>query len=241
MRRFTIGLGVTLVLLLAVLLVLDRLGVRYAEGRVAATLQEELALSRTPEVDITGFPVLTQAVAGTYTDVRLRLDQADVEQLSGLDVVVRLRGVHVPLSDLLSDSVVTIPVDGIDGSVSVPYAEVAGQISPTATVRPAGGGMVEVSDTFEVLGESLEISGTGEVSVAGPDSIAVQVTGLALAGLDLPDALIDQLQEKLSLTYTPPPLPFDLQITAISTEADGLIVQASATDTVIEPDAIPTD
>ncbi|MBA3524542.1 MAG: DUF2993 domain-containing protein [Geodermatophilaceae bacterium] len=241
MRRFAIGLGVTLVLLLAVLLVLDRVGVRYAEDQVAATLQEELALSRTPEVDITGFPVLTQAVAGAYTDVRLRLDEADVEQLSGLDVVVRLRGVHVPLSDLLSDAVGVIPVDRIDGSVAVPYAQVAGQIGDTASVRSAGNGTVAVSDTVDVLGQSLEISGTGEVSVAGPDAIAVQVTGLALAGLDLPGSLIGELQEQLSFTYTLPPLPFDLEIISITTDDDGFVVEATATDTVIDPDAIPTD
>lgn len=241
MRRFTIRLGVTLVLLLAVLLVVDRVGVRYADDRVAQTLQDELALTVAPEVDITGFPVLTQAVVGRYDDVLLRLDQADVQQLSGLDVVVRLRGVHIPLSDLLSDSVGVIPVDRIDGSVSVPYGELAAQIGDSVVVQAAENGRVEVSDTLQVLGRSLEIAGTGEVAVSGPDRVSVTVTGLSLAGLDLPDALIAQLRDQLSFVYVLPPLPFDLEITSLVADENGIVVEAAATDTVIDPAAIPAD
>lgn len=234
------GVAIFLVVLLGLLLALDRFGVAYAEDRVAAQLQEELALSSTPEVDITGFPALTQAIAGRYDDVRLRLDSADVAGLSDLDVVVELHGLRITLAELFSEEVEAIPVERIDGAVSVPYATVAEQIGDGVTVARGDGG-VTVTDTFEVLGQDVPVSGTGEVTVVGPQQLAVTVVALNLAGVDIPEFLIEQLQEQLSFTYELPPLPFGLTITDARATADGFDVTAEATDAVIDPDAIPTD
>lgn len=220
--------------LLVLLLLVDRVGVEYAEDRVAAQIQEELALSATPQVQISGFPVLTQAVAGRYRDVRLTVDAADLGELSVLGADVRLRGLRIPLPDLLSEDIEPIPVDSVAGTVSVPYAEVAEQIGPGVTVEDSPDGVV-VSQTLDVLGQEVEVSGTGEIRVAGPDEIGVTVVSLSLAGLELPDRLVEQLQDRLSFVYTVPPLPFGLKITDAVATADGFDVSAAAEDTVLQP------
>jgi len=234
------GVAIFLVVLLGLLLALDRFGVAYAEDRVAAQLQEALALTRTPEVDITGFPALTQAIAGRYDDVRLQLNSADVAGLRDLDAVVELHGLRVTLGELFSEEVEAIPVERIDGAVSVPYATVAEQIGDGVTVARGEGGVM-VTDTFEVLGQEVPVSGTGEVTVVGPQELAVTVVALNLAGIDIPDFLIEQLQEQLSFTYELPPWPFGLTVTDARATADGFDVTAEATDAVIDPNAIPTD
>lgn len=230
MKALVIVVGV----LLVALLVLDRVGVAYAEDRVALQLQEELELSATPTVTINGFPVLTQAVAGRYDDVRVVLDAADVEELSDLDVDVRLRGLQIPLADLFAEEVESIPVDSIAGTVSVPYAEVAGQIGEGATVASSPDGVV-VTQTLDILGQPLEVSGTGRIRVESSDQIGVTVTGLNLAGVEIPEALVEQLQEDLSFTYTVPPLPFGLQITTVVPTGEGFDISATAVDAVLEP------
>lgn len=223
-----------LVVLLAVLVVVDRVGVEYAEDRVAEQLQEELGLSAVPTVEIHGFPVLTQAVAGSYSDVRVSLDAADLGELSDLDVDVRLSGLQIPLSDLLSGDVETIPVAQIAGTVSIPYAEVAAQIGSGVTVRDGPEGVV-VSQTLDVLGQEVEVSGTGRIRVESSDQIGVTVVGLDLAGVEVPDIFIEQLQEQLSFTYTVPPLPFGLRVTGAVPTASGFDVSAVAEDAILEP------
>jgi hypothetical protein len=225
---------VGLVVLLVVALAADRVGVEYAEQRVATQLQEELALSAPPGVEINGFPVLTQAVAGRYDDVRLTLSEADLGELSGLDVVVGLEGLHLPLSELFSENVEAVPVDRVEGTVSVPYAEVAAQIGEGVAVANGPDGVV-VTQTLEVLGQDVEVSGTGQLLVAGPDEIGVTVVGLSLAGVEIPDFLIEQLQDQLSFVYIVPPLPFGLQITEVVATDGGFDISAAAEDTVLEP------
>lgn len=233
------GVSIFLVLLLAILIGADRFGVAYAEGRVAEQLRDELGLTTTPEVDITGFPVLTQAIAGRYDEVLLNLDGADLAGLTGLDVTVELHGLHITLSELFSDEVETIPVDRIDGTVAVPFTTVADQIGDGVTVA-AGEGGVTVTDTFEILGQEIPVSGTGQVSVVGPQQLGVQVSALNLGGVDIPGSLIDQLQEQLSFTYQLPALPFGLVVTDAVPTSDGFDITAEATDAVIDPNAIPT-
>lgn len=225
---------ITITVLLLVLLAADRFGVEYAENEVAAQLQEDLGLRTAPGVEIDGFPVLNQAVLGRYDDVRLSVVSADIGELSGLDVRVRLQGVKIPFSELVSGNIENIPVERVAGTVSIPYAEVAAQIGSGVTVEDGPDGVV-VRQTLEVLGQELEVSGTGRIRVESSDQIGVTVVGLSLAGVDVPELFITQLQEQLSFTYTVPPLPFGLQITAATATADGFDVSAQAENTVLEP------
>jgi hypothetical protein len=74
------ALLVTLVVLLGLLVVADRVAVNVAEDRVAQQVQSSGRLAGPPTVDIGGFPFLTQAVAGDYSDVRLQLSADDLAQ-----------------------------------------------------------------------------------------------------------------------------------------------------------------
>ena len=97
--------------------------------------REELAakggLAGTPEVDITGFPFLTQAVAGRYDDVRISLTADELGQPEGTRADVALRGVQVPLSSVLSGSVQEVPVDRIDGTATLSYELLAARSAAT--------------------------------------------------------------------------------------------------------------
>lgn len=61
------------------------------------------------------------------------------------------------------------------------------------------------------------------------------VVGLNLAGVEIPDFLIEQLQDQLSFVYIVPPLPFGLQITEVVATDGGFDISAAAEDTVLEP------
>lgn len=234
MRGFLIFLLVLLGLLLAV----DRIGVAIAQDRVAAELQTELELTREPDVQINGFPVLDQAIVGNYRDVELSLDDADLGDLSGLDVVVRLQGVRIPLPDLVSADIDAVPVELITGTVTVPYAQVAEQLGSGVTVANSPDGVV-VSDTFDIFGEEQSIAGTGEVSVDGGD-IVVTVVGLKLNDTELDESELSNLREALSFRYTVPALPIGIQITDVVATDGGFEVSGRTADVVLDSESVET-
>ena len=50
-------------------------------------------------MSIRGIPFLTQAISGTYKDIRVELPDVDAGDVSNVTVDARLQGAHVSLSD----------------------------------------------------------------------------------------------------------------------------------------------
>jgi len=121
MRRLLI----VLVVLAALLVAADRVGVVVAQNRLASQIQQQLNLDRKPDVSIRGIPFLTQAISGTYKDIRVQLPDVDAGDVQNVAIDARLQGTHVPLSDAVGGNVGQIPVDRISGTLLIPYDELA--------------------------------------------------------------------------------------------------------------------
>ncbi|MGK5111078.1 MULTISPECIES: LmeA family phospholipid-binding protein [unclassified Geodermatophilus] len=225
------ALLVVLLLLLGLAVLADRVGVGMAEDRVAAVIAERGALAGEPDVDIRGFPFLTQAVGGRYEDVRIALTAADLGQPEGTRADVALRGVAVPLSDVLSGSVEQVPVERIDGTATLSYELLAAQLGPGTTLAREGDGL-RVERTVELAGLTLPLTAVGTVSLDGGD-LVVDVDEAAGAGVEIPGFLVERAGDLLDLRYPIPELPFGLQVTAVTPADDGVDVAVEATDTVL--------
>jgi hypothetical protein len=225
------ALLVVLLLLGGLLLAADRGAEAFAEDRVAQLVAERGGLAGRPEVEIGGFPFLTQAVDGRYDDVRIGLTGADLGQPEGTRADVSLRGVRVALSDVLSGSVQQVPVERVDGTATLAYALLAAELGPGTTVTRNGDGL-RVQRTVEVAGVSVPLTATGTVSLDG-DTLVVDVEDASGAGVDVPDLLVDQVDDALDLRYRIPQLPFGLQVTGVAPADEGVRVQVEATDTVL--------
>ncbi len=116
------ALLIVVVVLLGLAVLADRIAVGVAEDRVATELAAAGGLAGTPEVEIAGFPFLTQAIAGSYDEVHISLTADELGQPEGTRADVVLHGVQVPLSNVLSGSVSEVPVDRIDGTATLSYA-----------------------------------------------------------------------------------------------------------------------
>ena len=221
-----------LVLILAgALVVADRVGKGIAEGRVADQLAQRGELAGTPEVEITGFPFLTQALAGDYDDVRIHLTAEQLGQPAGTRADVSLRGVQVPLSDALSGSVAEIPVDRVDGTATLSWDLLAQQLGGDTTLTREGEG-IRLTKTVEVLGFDFALTATGSVALDGQD-VVVDVQDATTAGVDVPDFVVDQAEDLLDFRYPVPALPFGLQLTSLAPADEGVDVRVQATDTVL--------
>jgi hypothetical protein len=220
------------VLLLAGLLfAADRGAEAVAEDRVAQLVAERGGLAGEPAVEIGGFPFLTQALGGRYDDVRISLSAADLGQPEGTRADVSLQGVQVALSDVLSGSVQEVPVERVDGSVTLAYPLLAEQLGPDTTLSRDGDGL-RVETTVEIAGQTVSLTATGSVELDG-DTLVVDVDDASAAGVDAPDVFVDRISDALDLRYRIPPLPFGLQVTGVAPADDGVRVRVEAADTVL--------
>ncbi|MGY1770514.1 LmeA family phospholipid-binding protein [Blastococcus sp. SYSU D00813] len=224
------ALLVVLVVLVGLAAVADRVAVGVAEDRVAEAIADEGELAGTPEVSIEGWPFLTQALGGDYEDVRIRLTAADLDQPEGTSADVRLQGVHVPLSDVLGGSVTEIPVDRIDGTVTLSYELLSRELGTDTTLVPEGDGL-RLTETVGVLGYEVPLTAVGTVSLDGQD-LVIDVDEAGAAGVDLPDSVVDAASDALDLRYAIE-LPFGLELTAVTPGDDGVRVTGGAVDTVL--------
>jgi hypothetical protein len=225
------GLLITLVVLLGLAVVADRVAVGFAEDQVAEQMASKGGLAGTPSVDIAGFPFLTQAFAGNYEDVRISLTAHDLGQPAGTRADVRLHGVHVPLKSVLSGSVSEVPVDRIDGTATLSYELLAAQLGGDTTLRREGDGL-RITKTVEIAGYTLPLTAAGTVTLDG-DDLVVDVQKASGAGVDVPGFLVDRVSDLLDLRYTVPALPFGLQLTSVQPADDGVRVGVAAKDTVL--------
>ena len=228
MKGLLITLGVLLVLLVAA----DRVGVLVAERQVAAQVAQQGGLPGEPDVDITGFPFLTQAVAGRYDDVRISLTADELGQPAGTTADVSLQGVQLPLSDVLGGQVSQLPVDRVDGQATVPFDLLAAQLGGDTTLTRDGDGL-RITKTVEVLGQTIPLTAAGTVTLDGQD-LVVDVSSAAGAGIDVPQVVLEQAQDLLDFRYTLPALPFGLQLTGLQVTDGGVDVTVAATDVVLQ-------
>jgi hypothetical protein len=224
-------LVVLLLLLAGVLVAVDRVAVGVAEDRVAEEVAARGALTGPPEVEIAGFPFLTQAASGEYEDIRVRLTAEELGQPAGTHADVVLRGVHLPLSDALSGQVSEIPVDRVDGTATLSYALLAERLGGDTKLAQEGDG-IRVTRTVEVLGLEFPLTAAGTVGLDGQD-VVIDVGDASAGSVHVPDAVLDRAADLLDLRYPVPALPFGLHLVSVTPAADGVVLQVEAADTVL--------
>lgn len=225
------GLLVVVLLLLGLAVVADRVAAGVAEDRVGAAIAERAALSGEPEVDIAGFPFLTQAIGGRYDEVQISLTADELGQPEGTAADVVLHGVEVPLSAALSGSVDQVPVERIDGTATLSYALLSSELGSDTTLEPEGDGL-RITRTVEILGQQVPLTAAGDVVLEGSD-LVVDVEQAAGAGVEVPDWLLEQATDLLDLRYTVPALPFGLQLTSVTPDEEGVVVTVEAAGVVL--------
>ena len=225
------ALAVVLLLLVGLAVLLDRVAVGVAEERVATELVSRDGLQAAPRVDIAGFPFLTQAIGGSYDDVRISLTADELGHPEGTRADLSLHGVHVPLSAAVTGSLSEVPVDRIDGTATLSYALLSAQLGHDTQLARTGD-RLRITRTVEVLGRRVRLTAVGQVTLDG-DDLVVDVQEAAGAGVEVPGFLLDRAADLLDLRYPVPVLPFGLQVTSVRPAAEGVDVGLEAVDTVL--------
>ena len=229
---------VALVVLTGLLLVADRGLAAVAQRTVAAQVQLAAGLTAEPDVDLGGFPFLTQAVRGRYDRVEVSSTRvpAGALVLDRLDAV--LLGAQVPIGEALSGSVTRVPVEQVTARALVGYDQLEQQSGDRGLALAPDAGRLRVTGTVEVFGQELPAVAVSRLSVVDGDLL---VTAESFeVGNDLADALLTgALEGRFDLRVPVQDLPYGLVVTGVRVADDGVVVLARADDTVLEAPPAP--
>jgi hypothetical protein len=210
-------LVIVVVVLVAVLVVLDRVAVVAADHVVAARIQTQEHLSSRPSVSIGGFPFLTQAAGGRYDDVTLTVHHFHRSVVPVDTISVELRGVHVPLHSVFSQHLSSVPVDSATARVLLSYGDLNSYLRGKGIeVASAGGNQVRISGSVTVGGQTLSAGGTATIEVHS-DSLLLRAANAVAVSIPLAG------------------LPFGISLQSATATKQGIAVTATAQGLVLHP------
>jgi len=219
LRRLLIAAAVLLVLLL----VADRGGNYIAESVAAGKLKQSEQLSSRPNVDIAGFPFLTQLASGDFDEITVDAKDVTVGQGSrALDITrlhVVLHGVHV------SSGFSRFRADRASATAHVDYAALSRALGVNVTY--VGSGRVQAQASVTVLGRTVSGSITARPEVHGTalGFGVAQVQGGAVAA-----EAARALQRVFAVEIPLGDIPFQVRIDSLTATPNGLELKLSGRD-----------
>ncbi|HEX5741132.1 MAG TPA: DUF2993 domain-containing protein [Pilimelia sp.] len=239
-RRRGIKIVIILLLMLVSLTGLDRFGVLVAEEQISATVSDEMTAhritSRKPDVDVRGFPFLTQVLAGTYRDIAIHL--VDVRAEGGaatgsrdvrLPVVdIRAGDVRAGVGDLLAGR--RVVAGTVAGTATVDYATVEGLSRQEGLKLAPEGGRVRATMPVDVLGRQVTVTGLARLEPA-QNVVRLRFDDLDVRGIDVSDALRAALRQqsgRMGIDLALPALPYPVTIERVEATPAGLRVTGSS-------------
>ena len=215
------------IVLICLVIAADRIGEKITEDQVAAGLQTKLETPEQPKVEIEQIPFLTQVLARRFGEVRIDADQVPV---SARGASADLDKLDLALHEVTFDDQ-QLKAGVVDGTAFVDYDSLSSLGG--ADVGYVADGKITIDFTTPVGGQT--VSGTlagrpgltdGQLSLTEPQ--------LRVAGIDLPQTLVDALLTSLLRSFTLPELPFDLALTSVTASDTGMTFGLAGRDIAVD-------
>jgi hypothetical protein len=226
LRTFSVVVCVLLVLV-AGLIVADRVVHARVEREVRAAITENLDVTGEPSVDIGGFPFLTQLLAGSVDDATATAEGATFEGIAATDVEVEAHGISTSTPHTVEDATLraTLPTSSLQQLVRE---------------RSSLDVDVEVEGSLLALqGDVLGVPLTARLQPRVEDgALLVDVQDLALGGVNLSiDSLPGGIGGRLRDLQIPVEgLPDGVVLTSAEVVPEGVRFVAEGTDVTIPTD-----
>lgn len=241
-RRLLVVLIVLLLVLGALLAVADRVGASVAERAIGDQVSQELVAqeiqSTPPEVNVGGFPFLTQVLAGQYESISIQLrDVEGTVEGNGVrlpELNVDARDVTAPL-DTLRSGQGDIVASTVNGTATIAYASVVELMDQPGLRLSERDGKLVVTAPVQILGQQFTVNGTAALAVSN-GQVQIRFDELTADGLPQVAAaenLINQYAQQISLNLLLPQLPFELDLQDVQARPEGLAVTATAANVAL--------
>lgn len=214
-------------LVVLVVLALAGVGADRVAHRVATDEAEQQLVAEgftDPQVDVGGFPFLTQLLSRDF-------DSVDVESASVERDGLRAEDLTATGSQVSAPSGGPVTARSLTGEATVTYAEVLRRVGlPGLALEQAGDRRVRLTRDVTVLGRTLSVTAVGRVHAEGR-RLRVEPTRYELAdggtvGGDLEAVLADEF----AVTYPLRELPDGLSVERITAGRDGFVVRVTGED-----------
>ena len=219
---------IALLVLIAVLVGVDRIGLLVAEDQLAGRIQSSQNLKQKPSVSIAGFPFLTQVAARHFGHATVDIHGLDANGLTISDLHADLYGVHV------NGAFNGAKVDTLNATAVIDYTDLAGVLSKyltfegvqlgTATVSYAGNNQLKAtvsapSALSQLLGNtniSLDLS----VTLVGSHTLELRSGQVSSSLADL------GFNPDIDVKYDLSGLPFAIDLTGLDYTSTAVVVSA---------------
>ena len=237
-RRKLVAVILSIVILLAVLVIGDRVAAGVAENAIGDLIAEQAAdngvtSSQPPDVDITGFPFITQVLGGNYSRIDITLTDVGDETVSVPKLDIRAMDVSASLSDVINGSG-PITAGRIEADGHISYDSLAAGMSDLidARVTHDSGNTLTVEATIDVAGQPVAITGQATIGFAD-GALTISVAGFQpvddTSGLPpIVNDVIADAASQFSRTIPMPRLPYDLTFAEPRFGTDAIVISASA-------------
>ncbi|WBB66192.1 DUF2993 domain-containing protein [Micromonospora sp. WMMD812] len=242
-RRALVVLLVLLLVLAGLLVVADRVAAGVAERAIADQVRQEVAKqaaqSSPPEVEVGGFPFLTQVLDGRYERISIVLRevrgsvQGDAISLPVLDVDAH--DVRASL-DTIRSGQGEVVAETVNGTATISYDSLAALLDRPGLKLSEQGGKLAVTAPVDILGQQLTVTGTADVTVSEQGKVGLRFNNLDAEGLPnvpLARTLLNNYAQGISVDVPLPDLPFQLAVREVRPLPEGLTVTADARDVPI--------
>ncbi|MCM0675682.1 DUF2993 domain-containing protein [Micromonospora phytophila] len=237
-RKVLITLVVLLLILGGLLVAADRVAAGVAERAIADQVSQEVskqgAQSSSPEVEVGGFPFLTQVLDGRYERISIGLRdvqgsvRGDAVALPKLDVDAR--NVRASL-DTIRSGQGDVVAETVNGTGTISYDSLAKLLDRPGLTLGEQGGKLAVTAPVDILGQRLTVTGTADITVGKEGQVALRFDDLNAEGLPnvpLARTLLNNYARGISVDVPLPDLPFQLAVREVRPLPEGLAVTADA-------------
>ncbi|CAM5443846.1 hypothetical protein GCM10010222_77020 [Streptomyces tanashiensis] len=160
---------------------IDRLAVSYAESEASSRVKLSATKSDSIEVDIKGFPFLTQVADKRFDEVDVKA--TGVTATAG-DKDIRVGELTVALRDVaVTGDWAGAKAGSASGTALISYADLTAASDREATVAYGGDGKVKVTGGVKIMGRTLTRSVLSTVTVVNGDTIKVRADEVPGAGI----------------------------------------------------------
>lgn len=203
----------------------DRIALSWAEDKVATSLQQSQHLSSKPDVDVAGFPFLTQLAAGEFDDVTVTAD--DVEVGHGLTIsplVVDLH--HVTVSDDRSE----VRARTAQAAATIGYTDLSRVLH--TTISDGGDGRLVAEPSVTIAGHTFHGKVSAVPHASSGDEISFGDPKVSVNGVDVPSEVRNALAGVFSTAISLAGIPFHIRVTGGDVTNKGVIVHLTGRDLV---------
>ena len=211
---------ITLIVIILVLVVGDRVANAYTENQMASQVQSSLDLSGKPSVTIQGFPFLTQLAARNFRTV----DVTASNETAGPGGQLEIASLNATLHGMHINGLNSATIDQFNASALVTFTALAkvGGIPQGITLSPDGPNQVKANISIGPISETA----VAQVTQSGNSQINVKIID---AG-DIPLSLLGSLA---NFSFSIPKLPAGVSIQSVSVTQQGVLITAVGHNTTL--------